>query len=314
MERKDLLRNSLKPLILTSRICGVFPLQLKNSQNKTYSVSKVGIIHGIANILLMVYIFRHIFEHPHASSYSQFFVMVSTTSLPLLTIIIAISFICRAKLFCRAINDVFNYSVMIKSNTFFVNVSRFLIIIFVINEIILLQNGGLNVIKNFSDFIQLFTFIIYHIYQNLVICLNFWFFVIMKILRETFKEINNEIGDVDRMLSKKYNLLFELGISSRRNQFGRVNNEEGEILWITDLYRRVCDTCGVVNKCFGIPSAAHTVYVMIYLSVGVYDMMENQESGPILYLWIYLIVLFAFLEYLVLFSCQRLVKEVSYRK
>jgi hypothetical protein len=294
MDRKNRLKKSIRSLIIASKIFGIFPLKF-NSDSISFSI--FGLIHGILTISFIAIGYAYFFIQGNLKMTDSYWVVTSIA--PLLGVITAASFIFNAKFFSKAIIDIFNYSTIIKSNLFFVRIFWFLIVMFVIIEFFV---GYCYIIPYINETLQwelVLSLIYWNILSNILAIVNFWFFVLIMILCKVFNEVNEEINHFDLMSCGKYNFFIDLGNFSRENKF----------FHIVDFYKKICDTCDVVNKCFGMSIAAHTFYVILSLVSGLFVVFKR-SFFDICFLGHYLII-FTLVEYLVLFSCQRIVNEVS---
>lgn len=312
MDEKLRLKNSIMPLIIASKIFGVFPIKLKISDRSPISVSIFGIIHSIFSIILILYFWVRIYNSVSGDNTSglSFFLLAGVTIPPINAAVITISFICHIQHFSVALKNIFEFSPIIKSDNFFRRIYRFLIFILVLTFIFPLCCEGSVIIKKIQNFNYISAFVLtisINFFNNIVI-VNLWFFVILIILFKMFNEINDEIGNLNAMFGEDENLLFEFWHKYPKNYFLRNCARSKELCWLIDLYGNICDTCNVANKCFGLSVAAFTVYIVFDLAIGSLFIV-NFSVG--FCQWRYNLIIFGLVEYLVLYACQSIVNEVS---
>lgn len=287
---KKKLRNSILPLIIISKICGFLPVSIKITEAKSSEISIISVIHGLINLSLVFY--RAVELYSGLNFGKNYIQDLTLMVFPIINIIACSSILINAKTFSKVLNNLFSYSIFIKSNRLYKIIFFIVLLEIFIYQILLNYYVLKNAIRfiDFTDWKYLLQILSDLIVANFLALGNIWFGNILLFLCIVLKKIH---GDLDKLEPVKYlkdNRIKQLDLSS-----------------LILLRKDVFDTCEDVNDCFGMFSAAYAVYVMIHLALASMYFLFFRFEIDVTLAWMTNL----FLQmYLVLFAIEKLIREV----
>lgn len=310
MEEHRLLLSAIRPLIFLSKIFGMCPVNFDISEKQIFTVSKLKIIHGFSLIMFSLICIPFInFEMAFHGFWRLVFTGIQI-SCPIIFLAGCGSFICKSKLFAKILNKIFSYSSLMNHRLSFL-IFWAIITEITISQIILNYYFIIWVVEDPSwDYKPILDKISKYFIFNSLLIVNIWLANLLLFLFKVLEKINADLksSNYEKHVCKgKYK--FVCSLRSKEWELTDENEKKNSLGDIIDLFNDVCDTCKMLNDCFGMTEMINTVFMKILFIFTFYELTAfDVDKGSSLF-W----ALLHFMEfYLVLSSFELVRKEVKF--
>lgn len=315
MDHRNQLAVSLKPFIIFSSIFGFCPFTIKITSLNSVKFSIFKLIYGIiVGAVSVVYIGFSSFmldddSEVFSSGVAKFVGMVY----PVMTFIILSGFLINSKNFTKTIEDFFNLATVLTRKTFYSKYFWLIITEILILEILLIIHHTLYGFETFQSKYKIFS--IAEIFSSCMLTHSIsitiiWFGTLLYFLKNVIMALNIDLYNIGPIMifvpKGKYKLYHD------RSKFDTwlmdKSKEDIDLTSLIMIYDQVIGTCASLNKCFNMTITGYTVLAMLELVLSIYEIVADPTRIKTAIIWIFVVVI---IEYFLLFSCEKVVEEVS---